>query len=125
MDAVTFNNKFQNKIDILNENKGEMTLKDYHDYSKENDPSYLTWLLGDHINDWGNGMTEKDNELLSEFESVIDVKMDNQEKAIKLISEAAKLLNWNIIIPEDKEEIEYIIIASDKASNEIDEKLSK
>lgn len=71
MDAVTFNNRFQNSISILNENKGDMSLKEYHDHSKENDPTYLNWLLGDHIDDYGSGMTEDDNDLLAEFENVI------------------------------------------------------
>lgn len=73
MDAVTFNNRFQNQINVLNENKGDMSLKDYHNYSKENDPRYLAWLLGyDHINDYGQGMTTEDKALLKEFESVLE-----------------------------------------------------
>lgn len=70
MDDVTFNRKFMYKIDVLNENRGEMSLKEYHFYSKENDPTYLNWLLGSHINDFGQGMTDEDQDLLTEFESI-------------------------------------------------------
>lgn len=71
MDTVTFNNRFENKINILNENKGDYTIYDYHQLSKESDPKYLSWLLGDHIDDFGLRMTEDDKELLQEFEKII------------------------------------------------------
>jgi hypothetical protein len=71
MNATDFNNRFENQINILNEIKGDMTLKEYHDFSKENDPAYLAWLLGSHIDDYGAGMTENDIDLLKEFEAVI------------------------------------------------------
>jgi hypothetical protein len=71
MNATDFNNRFENQINILNENKGDMTLKEYHDLSKESDPTYLSWLLGSHIGDYGAGMTENDIGLLKEFEAVI------------------------------------------------------
>lgn len=72
MNAVRFNNRFQDKINILHENRGEMSLKEYHEYSKENDPRYIGFLLGgEHINDYGQGMTEEDKELLAEFESIL------------------------------------------------------
>lgn len=64
---------FENQIQILNENRGEMNLPDYHNYSKENDPTYLTWLFGSEsgIEDYGSGMTQDQKEELERFENYI------------------------------------------------------
>jgi hypothetical protein len=73
MTAVEFNNRFEYKLTILRENSEEceMHVKEYHYHSKENEPTYLRWLLGDHIGDYGSEMTEEDKELLEEFESML------------------------------------------------------
>ena len=71
MNAAEFNNKFQNKINVLNEEKGEMTLIEYHKFLKENDPTYLSSVLGGCVGDYGQGMTEDDKGDIAEFETVI------------------------------------------------------
>ena len=65
---------FENQIAILNENKEEMSLVEYHNYSKENDPTYLTWLFGSEsgIEDYGQKMTIEQKEALKEFEAYIN-----------------------------------------------------
>ena len=62
---------YQNQINILNENKNDMSLVDYHFYSKENDPTYLTWLFGSEsgIEDYGQKMTVEQKEELNDFEN--------------------------------------------------------
>lgn len=51
--------------------------------------------------------------------------MTNEEKAVKLISEAAKLLGWNVIIPNSSDDVNYIVICKDEVADSIAEKLEK
>ena len=46
----------------------------------------------------------------------------NTEKATKLLSEAADLLGWQIVIPND-EDVQYIIIGTTEALDKILDKL--
>lgn len=65
-----------NAIQILNENRGEMSIQEYHSFSKENDPSYFNWLFMSpgNINDYGTGMNQDQKNELKEFELVIEAQ---------------------------------------------------
>lgn len=65
------NNIASNAIQILDEQKGDMTLRESHFYSKDNDPTYLTWLFGieSDIEDYGKGMNAEQKQNLIEFEA--------------------------------------------------------
>lgn len=67
---TTNNNIASNAIQILDEKKGDMTLREYHFYSKDNDPTYFAWLFGGEsdIEDYGKGMNAEQLENLIEFE---------------------------------------------------------
>jgi len=59
-----------NAIQILNENRGEMELKEYVLVSAENDPTFFYFLFGseaDNITDFGGNMTEEQKEAYSDF----------------------------------------------------------
>lgn len=63
-------------VQILNENNNQLeqpyeTVKEYAEYSAENDPTFIQWLFGSesNIGDWGAGMTEEQKESYLEFMS--------------------------------------------------------
>jgi len=57
-------------IIILNQNKGEESLLEYHLLQKENDPGYLQWLFyqSNNIGDFNRNITEQQNDVLKVFE---------------------------------------------------------
>lgn len=74
----------KNSIQILDEEKGELSLLEYHNNSKENDPTYYAWLFPDssNISDYGAGMTAEQSEVFELFEqSLISLQeiRDNME----------------------------------------------
>ena len=55
---------------VLSENAAqcEMTVKEYAEYSLEEDPTFAAWLLGaDNVGDYGLGATPEQEAEISEF----------------------------------------------------------
>ena len=53
----------ENKIQILNENRGDIQLREYVEINAENDPSFFRWLFDlDLDNDFDMSLSEKQKE---------------------------------------------------------------
>lgn len=79
----------ENKLQILNENKGENSLFDYVTTASENDPNFYRWLFDeDFENDFDKSLTESQKrefqnwlseiELEDKFEKYIVIKKDEE-----------------------------------------------
>jgi succinate dehydrogenase flavin-adding protein (antitoxin of CptAB toxin-antitoxin module) len=53
----------ENKIQILNENRGEVELKEYIEMSAQSDPNFFRWLFDAELeNDFDSSLTEDQKE---------------------------------------------------------------
>ena len=58
----------ENKLQVLNENRGEIELKDYVEMSADSDPNFFRWLFGiDFENDFDSSITEAQKKEYKEF----------------------------------------------------------
>ena len=58
----------ENKLQILNENRGETELKEYVEMSAESDPNFFRWLFGEEFdNDFDSSMTDQQKEEYKEW----------------------------------------------------------
>ena len=53
----------ENKLQVLNENRGDVELREYVEMSAESDPNFFRWLFGeDFDNDFDSSMTSEQKE---------------------------------------------------------------
>lgn len=53
----------ENKLQILNENRGDVELREYVINSAQSDPNFFRWLFGeDFENDFDSSMTDEQKE---------------------------------------------------------------
>ena len=74
-----------NIIQILDENKGELSILEYFEQCKENDPRFYNWCLSDseNIGDFGMNMTLEQVEEFSELERKI-TSLDEVRKEFEI-----------------------------------------
>lgn len=59
-------------IKKVEDNKGSLALAEYHKLHMEGDPTYLSWLFGGEVDDWGINMTDLQKEKLIKLERYIN-----------------------------------------------------
>lgn len=53
----------ENKLQVLNENRGDVELREYVEASAQSDPNFFRWLFGEEFdNDFDSSMTEEQKE---------------------------------------------------------------
>ena len=53
----------ENKIQVLNENRNDVVLREYVETSAKSDPNFFRWLFGEEFdNDFDSSMTEEQKE---------------------------------------------------------------
>ena len=58
----------ENKLQVLNENRGDVELREYVEMSAESDPNFFRWLFGeDFDNDFDSSMTSEQKEEYKEW----------------------------------------------------------
>lgn len=58
----------ENKLQVLNENRGDVELREYVEMSAESDPNFFRWLFGEDLdNDFDSSMTSKQKEEYKEW----------------------------------------------------------
>lgn len=72
----------KNAVQILDENRGETSILDYHNSQKESDPNYYNWLFegdNENIGDFGTGLTRAQSEAAEKFDGYIEGLNDVRE----------------------------------------------